>query len=210
MLSIHLDNGRELQSIYRHMNQNMVKKWYSRGIQAFPTGEVRPKALLPAIARGRSGDIHIVPMLWGMTFPAVPGKTTEQFLHEIPADLSSSQKTRLWSFHRCLVPMSWYYEAEYLFNQTTGKYDPGAGRFLCQPSGADFSYLACVYHLEEGYPAFAVCTCSSCMNIFPRIPVIFGKDDVHAWLSPDVNPEALFCHRFMSLVTDYEAVSGSL
>ena len=209
MLSIHLDDGKELQSIYRHINQDMVKKWYSKGIHAFPIGEVKPSALLPSIARGRSGDIHIVPMLWGMTFPPVPGKTTGQFVYELPTDVSPDQKTRLWSFHRCLVPMSWYYEAEVLFNQTTGKYDPGTGRFLCQPAGSDFSYLACVYHLEEGYPTFAVCTCFSCMNTFPRMPVLFGKDDVHAWLSPDIHPESLFRHRFMSIVTDYEAFPAS-
>ena len=108
-------------------------------------------------------------------------------------------------FHRCLVPMSWYYEYEFLMNQLTGKPDHGLGRFLCQPAGADFSYLACIYHLEEGFPTFAVCTCPSCMDVFPRMPLIFGNDMVHSWLSPDTAPESLFRHRFMSLVTDYEA-----
>ena len=61
------------------------------------------------------------------------------------------------------------------------------------------------FHLEEGFPTFAVCTCPSCMDVFPRMPLIFGNDMVHSWLSPDTAPESLFRHRFMSLVTDYEA-----
>ncbi len=208
MISIHLEDGRNIQTIFHHMNQNMVKKWYIKGIRSYPTGDLHPGALLPAIALGKAGDVCIVPMQWGMTFPPIPGKTSASFLYEIPTDISTEKKTRLWAFHRCLIPMSWYYEHEYLLNHLTGKSDYGNGRFLCQPAGTDFSYLACIYHIEEGFPTFAVCTCPSCMDIFPRMPVIFGKDTVHLWLSPKAEPDSLFRYRFLSLITDYEANCG--
>ena len=53
MISIFLEDGKNLQAIYRHINQAMVKKWYIRGISAFPSGEIRPGSLLPAIALGK-------------------------------------------------------------------------------------------------------------------------------------------------------------
>ncbi len=207
MISIFLEDGKNLQAIYRHINQAMVKKWYIKGISAFPSGEIRPGSLLPAITLGKSGDLTIVPMFWGMTFPPIPGKTTGCFLYEVKTDLPKEKKDRLWSFHRCLVPMSWFYEAETRLDGTTGSSIPGAGRYLCQPNGTAFCYLACIYHLEDGYPAFAVCTRPSLMDLFPSVPIIFGKETVHDWISPSQNPESLFRSRYISFITDYEGIS---
>lgn len=65
---------------------------------------------------------------------------------------------------------------------------------MIQPTGADITYLAGLYRIEEGYPVFVVLTTAPSpllSEIHDRMPVLLPKEYVEEWIRPKTNPSEI-------------------
>lgn len=156
------------------------------------SGEVRPTDIAPVVAPDKNASPTVFPMLWGFTNPR-----SGQPLVNCRVE-TASEKTlwrEAWTKHRCVIPMSWYFEWEHLPDPKTGKAKTGQ-KYLIQPKGCTLSYLAGLYRIEEKnslqVPVFTVLTrepWEQIRFIHDRMPVILPKDMVRNWLNPENKPE---------------------
>ena len=65
---------------------------------------------------------------------------------------------------------------------------------MIQPRGSAMTWLAGLYRIEDGLPAFTVLTknpTEELKYIHDRMPVIFPKELIDDWIRPDTKPEDL-------------------
>ena len=157
------------------------------------TGEVTPSSIAPVLAPDRQGDVKVFPMIWGYTIPNHTGPLFNARSETAGAKPTFAQD---WKLHRCVVPASWYYEWEHLNNPATGKTKTG-DRYLLQAEDARVTWLAGLYHIEDGFPHFVVLTRDSVAPIrfiHDRMPVILPKNAVDDWIHPSSNPSIVIGH----------------
>ena len=148
-------------------------------------GVIKPDDMPPVIARSRNGSRNCFPMIWGLHIQQRP------LLANIRAETAAEKPifAVMWNTHRCVVPASWYYEWEH-FTRPNGKEEVGE-RYLIQPKGEHYTWLAGLYRLEEKdgflFPHFTILTREPSEDlrfIHDRMPVILPEDAVTAWLDP--------------------------
>ena len=161
-------------------------------------GEIRPADLVPVLATSRAGKPAVFPMLWGFQ-----GK--QSLLINARAETAAEKPAfrDSWQSHRCAVPASWYYEWEHL-SSPDGKTRTGR-KYLIQPAGSALSWLAGLYRLEDGLPRFTVLTQEpgpEVRAIHDRMPVLFPREVISAWIRPDQDPAPLLARSLRSMILE--------
>ena len=161
-------------------------------------GEIRPADLVPVLATSRAGKPAVFPMLWGFQ-----GK--QSLLINARAETAAEKPAfrDSWQSHRCAVPASWYYEWEHL-SSPDGKTRTGR-KYLIQPEGSALSWLAGLYRLEDGLPRFTVLTqepSPEVRAIHNRMPVLFPREVISAWIRPDQDPAPLLARSLRAMILE--------
>ena len=161
-------------------------------------GEIRPADLVPVLATSKAGKPAVFPMLWGFQ-----GK--QSLLINARAETAAEKPAfrDSWQSHRCAVPASWYYEWEHL-SSPDGKTRTGR-KYLIQPEGSALSWLAGLYRLEDGLPRFTVLTqepSPEVLAIHDRMPVLFPREVISAWIRPDQDPAPLLARSLRSMILE--------
>ena len=161
-------------------------------------GEIRPADLVPVLATSRAGKPAVFPMLWGFQ-----GK--QSLLINARAETAAEKPAfrDSWQSHRCAVPASWYYEWEHL-SSPDGKTRTGR-KYLIQPEGSTLSWLAGLYRLEDGLPRFTVLTqepSPEIRAIHDRMPVLFPREVISAWIRPDQDPAPLLARSLRTMILE--------
>ena len=162
--------------------------------QAFKSeGEIRPTDMVPVIAPDKFGNRKTFPMVWGFSVPGIDHPIVNAWVE------SARQKPPFkdsWLRRRCVVPASYYFEWSRI--QTGGKMKI-RDIYAIQPEGADSTWFAGLYRIEEGYmgfkyPVFTILTRAACPDlkkIHVRMPVMLHKEDIDAWIHPEIVPKGL-------------------
>lgn len=151
-------------------------------------GVIKPDDMPPVIARSRNGSRNCFPMIWGLHIQQRP------LLANIRAETAAEKPifAVMWNTHRCVVPASWYYEWEH-FTRPNGKEEVGE-RYLIQPKGEHYTWLAGLYRMEEGFPHFAILTKPATEELaflHERMPVMLREADIDEWINPEGKPEEI-------------------
>ena len=164
-------------------------------------GEVRPTDVVPVLAPNKAGEPAVFAMKWGFTTglpkASVTGNKGSLIINARveTADTKPSFKD-LWVQRRCIIPCSFYYEWKHYKNPSTGKTETKE-KYMIQPTGADITYLAGLYRIENGYPVFVVLTTaptSVLSEIHDRMPVLLPKEYIKEWIRPKTNPSEILPH----------------
>ena len=136
-------------------------------------GEIYPTDTVPAIANSRDLCPTALAMQWGYTMP--DGKRIINARSETASEKPLFKDGMLQ--RRCLIPASGYYEWE--------KRDGEKIKYALKPEGADLLYMAGIYRLEKGNPAFTILTREAAPGIafiHDRMPVILPEAARKEWL----------------------------
>jgi len=189
-----MEESPELRPFVERMNQSpLADKMRDRLARPLTAaGEVRPTDIVPVVAPDRHFSPAVYPMLWGFANPR-SGQPLVNCRVETASEKTLWQEA--WRKHRCVIPISWYYEWEHLPDPQTGKVKTGQ-KYMIHPKGCTVSCLAGLYRIEEKnglhYPVFTVLTREASDQvrfIHDRMPVILDRDMVRNWLNPENKPE---------------------
>ena len=173
------DLSPELRPIVEEMNRSpLVSRWHKTG--AVKTcGEIRPADVAPVIAPNRKGERAVFPMKWGFSAKSLLINARVESAAEKPLFKDA------WAGRRCVIPASWYYEWEHLAGD--GGRKKTWDKFLIQPEGESVTWLAGLYRIEEGLPAFVILTREadeSVRFIHDRMPLMLPEEKVGEWIRP--------------------------
>ena len=173
-------------------------------IERFPSplvtsGEVRPTNLAAVLAPNKQGSRASYPMRWGYRLNE---KTT---LFNARLETASEKPTFREDYrrHRCIVPASWYYEWEH--SKTPSGETKTGDKYAIQPFGRTITWLAGLYHMEEGLPCFVILTrtpSEQLLKIHDRMPLILPEHLVDAWIHPGSDPDALAKQALTDMVAE--------
>ena len=162
------DSAAELQAIIDEINRK-------HGDTAIKTGEIRPTDVAPVIANSRSMVASAFAMRWG--YSMLDGKTAFNARSETAATRPMFQDGM--SQRRCLVPAAYYFEWE--------KRGKERVKYAIGQDGCRVLYMAGIYRIEHGIPAFTILTRTPANNIssiHDRMPVILPIEAKADWLNP--------------------------
>jgi putative SOS response-associated peptidase YedK len=124
----------ELRPIIEEANRSALKERIvdKLGRPLITEGEVRPSNIVPVIAPNRSGARTVFPMVWGFNLPR-----SSSPMVNARVETASSKPTfkESWERRRCIIPASYYFEWEHLFNAATGKAKTG-DEYMIHPKGS--------------------------------------------------------------------------
>ena len=185
----HLEESPELRPIIEEMNRSPLLPFF--GDAAVMThGEIRPSAVVPAVAFSRAGKKAVFPMKWGFK-----GKSGLLINARTETAAEKPLFREAWRAHRCAVPASCYYEWEHLPG-ANGKKALGP-KYAIRPAGATITWLCGLYRIENGAPAFVILTrepTEPIRFIHDRMPFILPDADVDEWIRPGADPNSLVPH----------------
>ena len=161
-------------------------------------GEVRPTDVVPVLAPDKAGNPSVFAMKWGFTMElpktsAMGNKGSLIVNARVETADSKPSFKDLWVQRRCIIPCSYYFEWKHYKDTSTGK-TVTKEKYMIQPTGADITYLAGLYRIEEGYPVFVVLTTAPSpllSEIHDRMPVLLPKEYVEEWIRPKTNPSEI-------------------
>lgn len=167
-------------------------------------GEVSPTDLACVIARSKSGQSSLYPMLWGFT----TNSSTLLINSRVETAAKSNIFADSWRRRRCIIPCSWYIEWEHHTDEFTQTTKTGT-KYALQPRGCDMTYMAGLYRFEERkgkkLPVFTILTrpASDCIaSIHDRMPLIFEESMIDKWLDPAVDPSDLLIESVYAIVAE--------
>jgi len=176
----------EMRQIVDEMNRSpLVGRWLQT-TRITPFGEIRPTDVVPVIASNRSGARAVFPMQWGFA----GGRAL--FNARVETAAVKPMFREAWAGHRCVVPASHYFEWAHAPGRN-GKRRAG-DKYMLRPSDGAMTWLAGLYRIENGLPAFVVLTREpgeAIRFIHDRMPLVLPGECVNAWISPDGRPEEL-------------------
>lgn len=172
-------------------------------------GEVRPTDVVPVIAPDKSGNKAVFPMKWGFTLPLPKNSNMGNkgiFIVNARVETAPVKKTfaESWAKRRCIIPCAYYFEWRHETNPGTGK-NVTKEKYMIQPAGAEVTYLAGLYRIEDGYPVFTVLTTEptkELAEIHDRMPVILPGTAIDEWIRPETDPNLLLPHRVTDMVME--------
>ena len=195
------DLSPELRPIVEEMNRSpLVARWH-KTTAVKTCGEIRPADVAPVIAPNRRGERAVFPMKWGFQAKTLLINARTETAAEKPLFKDA------WAGRRCVIPASWYYEWEHLAGD--GGRKKTGGKYLIQPEGASVTWLAGLYRIEDGLPAFVVLTreaAESIRFIHDRMPLILPEELVNEWIRPDAEPQAVACRALTAMSIEKAAV----
>ena len=165
-------NGEEDAEELRELMNELQRK-APDAAAAIKLGEIAPGDLAPVIAPNRLRVPAAFAMRWGYRLPG--GKLVFNARSETALEKPLFRDGML--NRRCLAPAGSYFEWE-----TRGREKI---RYSIRPAGQPIAYLAGVYRIEDGAPAFALLTREPAENIafiHDRMPVILPDFARSAWL----------------------------
>ncbi len=177
----------------------LARKFIRAGSAIMTSGEIRPTNVVPVLAPNRSGGKAVFPMKWGFTMPNRPILINAR--SETASEKPSFKES--WEKRRCVIPASWYYEWEHL-TSNTGKKKTG-DKYMIQPKMYSVTWLAGLYRMEDGLPAFTILTrepSEELKCIHDRMPLILPKEQIEAWIDPKSDPKELIKHALTDMVAE--------
>ena len=157
----------------QELRELMTELQRKRQEAAVKTGEVAPTDLALVIAPNKRLAPAAFAMRWGYRLP--DGKPVFNARSETAAEkpmFRDGMRAR-----RCLVPASHYFEWEKRGRERV--------KYAIRPAGRGVMYMAGIYRIEDGAPAFAILTrepSEQIAFIHDRMPVILPADARDAWL----------------------------
>jgi putative SOS response-associated peptidase YedK len=156
-------------------------------------GEIRPTDMAAVIAPDKEGRRKPYPMVWGFS---VPGLKSPLLNARVESAASKPTFKECWKRRRCVIPASYYFE--WLHYEEHGKMRTG-DRYAISPRGAEITWLAGLYRIEEGYagfryPVFTVLTrepVPELRRIHNRMPVVLPEDVLKDWIHPGTKPSVI-------------------
>lgn len=198
------DNSKELAQIVELAKASaLTGRFQEKGAPLMTRGEIRPTNVAPVIATARSGDRKVFPMKWGYRMETAPGAKPSLLLNA--RSETAGQKLMFqesWIKHRCIIPASFYYEWRHEKDASGKNRGPGV-KYSIQPAGAEVTWLAGLYRMEDGLPHFVVLTREPSPDvafIHDRMPLILPEDLINYWIRPNENADALLTHALDEMV----------
>ena len=172
----------ELRELIKEMNRSgLAERFRKNGSELLHAeGEIFPSAVLPVLAVSRSGNQRVFPMKWGFS-----GKSG--LLINARAETAADKPTfsDSWNRHRCAIPVSWYFEWEHDEKKHAGQ------KYALRPEEKGLLWLAGLYRMEDGIPAFVILTRPADETIawmHDRMPVMLPPEDAKNWIRPEADP----------------------
>ena len=184
-----------LREILKEMNRSLLAERF-RGKDGAPLsaeGEILPSSVAAVAATSRAGKRAVFPMRWGFEQKSPTGRTGRLLINARSETAREKPTFReAWEKHRCAVPVSCYYEWEHLTGPDEKKRT--GQKYALRPEGKGIVWLAGLYRMEEGLPAFVILTraadpCIAWMH--DRMPLMLPEDCVDEWIRPQADPDAL-------------------
>ena len=179
-----------IRRLIEEMNRTQLAERFRKdaGARILTEGEITPASVVPAMATSRTGERRVFPMKWGFSSSG-SGKLLINARAETAAEKPTFRES--WAAHRCAVPASWYFEWEHDERKRPGR------KFALRPAGSGtgesgIAWLAGLYRLEEGVPAFVIVTREADESLrwmHDRIPLILTEQDAQRWILPGEAPE---------------------
>jgi len=165
------------------------------------SGEVRPTDVVPVLAPDKTGEPAVFAMKWGFTMElpktsAMGNKGILLVNARVETADSKPSFRDLWTKRRCIIPCSYYFEWKHYKDKSTGK-TVTKEKYMIQPTGADITYLAGLYRIENGYPVFVVLTTAPTpvlSEIHDRMPVLLPEEHINEWIRPKTNPSEILSY----------------
>ena len=175
----------ELRDLVKEMNRSRLASRFTgeESGPLLPEGEIFPSSVLPVLAVNKAGEQRVFPMKWGFSGR---GRLLINARAETAADKPTFREA--WAAHRCVIPVSWYFEWEH-----DEKKKPGQ-KYALRPEGDGPVWLAGLYRMEDGLPAFVVLTRpadDSLAWMHDRMPVMLPKAEIPGWIDPKNNPDPI-------------------
>lgn len=183
----------ELREIVKEMNRSALSDRFRKEKQEFQAEkkEVFPSSILPVIATNRAGKESVFPMKWGFS---LRGKLIINARAETASEKPLFREA--WKGHRCVIPVSGYYEWEHDKEKRPGQ------KYMLLPDDAGLIRLAGLYRMENGLPAFVVLTRPAAAPLrwmHDRMPLILTKESAEAWICPQADPETIAGNCFTNI-----------
>ena len=175
----------ELRELVNEMNRSKLAKRFKNGNREYlnAEGEIFPSSVIPVIATSQTGTRRVFPMKWG--FSRQQGGLLINARAETAADKPAFRES--WKKHRCVVPVSLYFEWEHDEKKKAGQ------KYALRPEGHELVRLAGLYRMEGGIPVFVILTRpadSSLMWMHDRMPVMLREQDAEKWILPGTDPQS--------------------
>ncbi|MBO4470283.1 MAG: SOS response-associated peptidase [Clostridia bacterium] len=152
-------------------------------------GEILPSNVVPVVASSKTGEKRVFPMKWGFSRNSGAGRRGTLLINARAETAAEKQTFReAWQKHRCAVPASGYFEWEHDAEKKPGK------KYVIRPEGKERVWLAGLYRMEEGIPAFVILTRpadASLAWMHDRMPLMLPDEEVGQWINPEKEPEAI-------------------
>ncbi len=175
-------------------NTSLCRKMIDKLGQSFKTeGEIRPTDMVPVIAPDKNGNKKVYPMKWGFSVSGIKQPLVNARVESAKEKVTFRES---WKRRRCIIPASYYFEWSHI--QSGGKVITG-DKYAIQPIGANVTWLAGLYRIEEGYmgfryPVFTVLTRAASpalQKIHDRMPVMISETDINTWIHPGKVPNGI-------------------
>ena len=172
----------ELRELVKEMNRSKLAGCFRKSDEPLKAeGEIFPSAVLPVLASNRAGERRVFPMKWGFS---QKGRMIINARIETAAERPMFREA--WRKHRCVIPVSWYFEWEHNEQKKTGQ------KYALQPDIPGLVLLAGLYRMEENKPAFVILTRPAQENLLwmhDRMPVMLPVHEAELWIRPETDPE---------------------
>lgn len=172
----------ELRELVKEMNRSKLVSRFTgkEGVFLYPEGEVFPSAVLPVLAVNKAGEQRVFPMKWGFSGP-------KGLLINARAETAADRPAfrEAWAAHRCVIPVSWYFEWEHDAKMKAGQ------KYALRPEEQGLIWLAGLYRLEDSLPVFVVLTRPADERIawmHDRMPVMLPESEIGKWIRPGNDP----------------------
>ena len=182
----YFDDGRdsvELRGIIDEVNRRAA------GQPVKTSGEIFPSDIVPVMA-GADRAPAALAMRWGFALP--DGRLVFNARSETAGEKPMFREGML--RRRCAVPATTYFEWERAGGKRT--------KYAIRPRQDGLFYMAGVYRLEDGVPAFSILTRDPAADIafiHNRMPVILPRDIVEDWIDPRFDSRELLKHAVLSV-----------
>ncbi len=167
-------------------------------------GEITPAAVVPVVALNRNRERKVFPMKWGFSVPNPAGKSRLLINARTETAAEKPLFRESWTQRRCAVPASRYFEWEHPV-QPDGRKRTGQ-KYAIRPREPGTVWLAGLYRMEEGLPAFTILTRAACGELswmHDRMPLMLPEAAVGEWISPGADPEKLREQAVVSVMYEF-------
>ena len=174
-------------------------------------GEVTPTSVVPVLAPNRAGEQAVFPMQWGYTLTASGNRRPPLIINVRSETAAEKPLFRYsWQTRRCAIPSTAYFEWEH-HTGIDGKPKTG-DKYRIAPAGGTRTFLAGLYRMEGGIPAFVILTREPAENLswmHDRMPLMLPEAEVPGWISPRTRAENYLSFALTDMVWEKAQIRSS-